>query len=142
MKPWKVVLFAAAAVLGAVSLGLLLDGLNWILGDPAPGHMRPGDGRMPVLGGMLAAWAATGCLMAALDTRRRTILGVVLIVLAVLGAMSVDRLGGEAQVVGTVLWTFDLLAMIAWMLAALGALLWLGVRRALRSRAGGAGNGS
>ena len=139
MNRWKPALIVAAAVLGAVSLGLLLVGSAWILGDPAPGRGRSADGSWPVFGAMLAAWAATGCAMAALDTRRRMILGVVLIVVAILGAMSVDRLGGGAQVYGTILWAFDLLAMIAWMAISLGGLIWLGLGRLLRTRPRSAG---
>jgi hypothetical protein len=126
MKMLKTLLLAAAFTLACASLGMLLVG-NSGAAPNGLGHKSAADNAL-LFGGLLAAWAATGCLMGALNRRRRLILGLILLMLAVAGAVSVDRIGGMENIWLGIAWAFDLLAFIAWAVISLGEAIWRGVR--------------
>jgi hypothetical protein len=140
MKMLKTLLLAAAFTLACASLGMLLVGFASMLGDPAPGadglRHKTGAGNGLLFAGLLAAWAATGCLMAALNRRRRLILGLILLMLAVAGAVAVDRIGGMENIYLGIAWAFDLLAFIAWAVISVGEAIWRGVGGMRRRSAG------
>jgi membrane protease YdiL (CAAX protease family) len=142
MKMLKTLLLAAAFTLACASLGMLLVGFASILGDPAPGadgmRHKSGAGNGLLFAGLLACWAATGCLMAALNRRRRLILGLILLMLAVAGAVSVDHIGGDENIYLGIVWSFDLLAFIAWAVISAGEFIWRGVSGIRRRSAGAA----